>query len=67
MSTSVYVLTHEYSDKSGYQICGATENYVVAMAWHRGGSENHVYHVTLDHILDIAPASEGWPQWEGGR
>jgi len=46
----ILVLTHEYSDKSGFGICGVTRNMTVAMAWSCGGDENHVYALDIDVI-----------------
>lgn len=62
--SEVLILTHEYADKSGFQICGVTQNYTVARAWALGGNENHVYRVPLDQILAIHPNSDGWSEWE---
>ena len=58
----VYVLTHEYSDNSHFQICGITENGTVMLAWVQGGSENHAYKIPLDQIMPRHPNSEGWPE-----
>lgn len=43
-----FVLTHEYSDKSGFTICGVTATYAVAAAWYNANDENNVYAVTLE-------------------
>lgn len=59
--TGYFVLTYEYTDKSGFRICGVTQNYVVAMAWFRAGDEHNIYPVPADRIADF---SEGWPAWE---
>jgi hypothetical protein len=52
----ILVLTHEYSDKSGFSICGVTRNMAVAMAWCYGNFDNHVYALDMDVIF---PATAG--------
>jgi hypothetical protein len=49
-----FVLTHEYSDKSGFHICGVTKSFEVAVAWYRGNDENHIYGLESDEILPAA-------------
>lgn len=44
----VYVLTHEFSDKSGFHVCGVTDSNHVAMTWTRAGDENKVYACDLN-------------------
>ncbi len=34
----IYLLTKQYSDKSGFMICGATESKAIAQAFVSGGS-----------------------------
>jgi hypothetical protein len=59
----VYVLTHEYSDKSSFSICGVTEDVNIARTWIQGGPENHIYKIPLNQILPTHPRSNGWSEW----
>ena len=61
--TTIYVLTHEYSDKSRTQICGITMNETVAIAWSLAGDHTHAYKLPLDQIKPVHPDSEGWPEY----
>lgn len=48
---SWYVLTHEYSDKSAFHVCGLTDIPAVVDAWlSAGGGECHAYKVTPNII-----------------
>lgn len=61
--TEIFVLTHEYSDKSHFQICGVTGDFPVVYAWLAGGNENHAYRVPLNQIKYVHPSSDGWPEF----
>jgi hypothetical protein len=59
---SWYVLTHEYSDKSGFHVCGLTESPAVVDAWMSAGKgECKAYKVVPDVI---AKAHEGYKELE---
>jgi hypothetical protein len=57
----IFILTHEYSDKSGFKVCGITENPVVADAWRKADNsmQTKVYVGTLDKISE-----SGLPEWD---
>lgn len=60
---NVFVLTHEYSDKSGFAICGVTTNYAVANAWKAASDGNHkVYNVEMDNFKHFSVGWEPWPE-----
>ena len=44
----VYVLTFEYSDKSGFHVCGVTANRTVAATWYNANDDNYVYEIDID-------------------
>ena len=54
-----YILIHEYYDKSGFSIRGLTTNELVARAWDRGNTENHVY---VGRVDDIGDRFTRWPK-----
>lgn len=57
----VFVLTHQYPDKSGFSVCGVTMNEAVANAWAIGGrGENKIYRCTPDDIADWTTGHEVW-------
>lgn len=60
---TVYVLTHEYSDRSGFSICGVTEEIAVANAWYQANDETNVYEASVstspNHWME---GIEGWRQ-----
>jgi hypothetical protein len=58
----VYVLTHEYSDRSGFDVCGATELPIVADTWYKANDENNVY--TLDTNISAKRWTEGVKGWK---
>lgn len=64
----IYVMAHEYSDKSGLAVCGATEDSSVAVAWYRANDENNVYvlnpKVNVTHWME---GVKGWRQEERER
>lgn len=62
LANEVFILTHEYSDKSHFQICGVTQNDAVMLAWINGGEDTHAYKVPLEQILPTHPRSGGWPE-----
>ena len=51
---TLFVLTKEYSDKSGFHVCGVTDNPQLAAAWQIAGSdpETRVYKVQLNLVTD---------------
>lgn len=59
----IYVLTFEYSDKSGFYISGITTHKPVAQAWLAASQfgEHRVYRVG-DVIMT---AGSGYPKWDG--
>jgi len=57
----IYVLTHEYCDKSATHICGITDSTLVATAWYRANSENNVYALGLN--ADPAEFDQGRMGW----
>jgi hypothetical protein len=49
---TVFVLTHEYGDGSGFHICGVTSDQRLAHTWTAAGdSENHVYEIEKELIM----------------
>jgi hypothetical protein len=40
-----FVLTHEYSDRSAFSICGITDNHSIATTWFNANDENNVYEI----------------------
>ncbi len=65
----VYVLTHEYADKSGFHICGVTESSLVADTWFRANDENNIYEF---NEIDLPPQNwmtgvRGWAQQDMNR
>lgn len=62
--TEVFVLTHEYSDRSSFTICGVTESRLVAHTWINGSYDTHAYKVPIDQIMKAHPGSDGWPRWK---
>ena len=59
----IYVLTHEYSDKSGFSICGITENPKFAAAWADANDENNVYPIEeLDQTMHWMKGFDSWKQ-----
>jgi hypothetical protein len=60
----IFVLTHEYSDKSRFQICGATEDLIVVYTWLAGGESNHAYRIPVDQMKSVHPQSDGWPEFK---
>ena len=50
----IFVLTHEYSDHSGFTICGVSANRDLATAWYRANDENNVY------VFDEGEGVEFW-------
>lgn len=61
--SEVYVLTHEYSDKSAFYICGVTVHLDLAMAWINGGDDTHAYKIPFNKTLPRHPRSQGWPEF----
>lgn len=59
----VYVLTHEYSDRSRFQICGVTQSELVVQAWTGAGDNTYAYKITVDQIMAAHPSSGGWQRW----
>ena len=61
----VYVLTHAYSDKSAFNVCGVTETLDVATTWYRANNENDVFVCDLNkpptHPIN---ALKGWREIE---
>lgn len=52
---SWFILTHEYSDKSSFHVCGLTENPAVVDAWKSaGGSDCKAYKIVPDVLADAA-------------
>jgi len=62
--TEIYVLTHEYSDKSRFQICGVTQTLGIVYAWISGGDSNHAYRIPMDQIKAVHPMSDGWTEFK---
>lgn len=59
----VYILTHEYSDHSGFSICGMTESLQTAEAWFRASDETNVYPIDPKaEVLHYMEGIEGWTQ-----
>lgn len=56
----LYVLTHEYSDRSGFSICGITADYDVAIAWYRANDEANVYQIDYGQVNHWMSGSIGW-------
>jgi hypothetical protein len=57
----IYVLTHEYSDRSAFSICGVTENREIAEAWAHGNDENNIYPVpSMDETKNWMTGFAGW-------
>lgn len=44
----MYLLTFEYSDRSSFNVCGITDNELVADAWYHANDETNVYVVAMN-------------------
>lgn len=59
---NMFVLTHEYYDKSGFKVCGVTRSGAIASAWLAAGDGQHkVYRVASDVVKNY---SQGWEEWK---
>lgn len=58
----IYILTYEYSDKSGFKVCGVTDNYSVALAW-READNSQQTKVYVSNTWDRISGS-GLPEWD---
>jgi hypothetical protein len=58
----IYILTHEYSDKSGFDVCGATTSHVQAWTWLRANYENNVYQIQEN--ASPKPYDQGYEGWK---
>ncbi len=57
----VFVLTHAFSDNSGFHICGATTNYAMAETWFNANQENDIYAIDLEDAQTTwNDAISGW-------
>jgi hypothetical protein len=61
----IYVLIHEYSDRSAFKVCGITEDRSVAKAWFHAGRaadnrETSVYEIPMANIF----ATSGYTKWD---
>lgn len=55
----IYVLTHEYLDRSGFTVGGITENLVVAIAWSAVSPECHYYVGDTEDAPSLAGLERG--------
>jgi hypothetical protein len=57
----IFVLVHAYYDRSGFNVCGVTDDSAVAKAWYQANDENDIYEVELNTL----PAcwNEGLKGW----
>lgn len=60
-----YILTHEYSDRSGFTICGVTELRKMAECWFNANDENNVYFIQDESI--VKHWMEGYESWKGSN
>jgi hypothetical protein len=63
----IYVLIHEYSDRSAFKVCGVTEDRNMAKAWFHAGTamhsrETNVYEVPTVNVFD----TDGYKKWDVG-
>lgn len=64
----IYVLTHEYPDKSSFEICGATDSALVAKTWYTASDETNVYEISLNCVPENWMAGlNGWRQVDEKR
>lgn len=63
----VFVLTHEYFDKSAFRVCGVTLNYEVALAWFKANDENDVYDCEPGKIVSALEGRAGWRSRERAK
>ena len=57
----IYVLTHEYLDKSAFHICGVAENRDVADAWANANNDNNVYPIsTVNQTKNWMTGFDSW-------
>ncbi len=61
----IYVLTHEYSDKSGFAICGVTQHPELALAWKNANDENKVY--PIPQLDETRGWMNGFPEMEKAK
>lgn len=59
----IFILTYEYSDKSGFKVCGVTQNPVVATAWREANMNSGENHVRVVNALDVI-VGIGLPDWD---
>ena len=59
----IYVLTHEYFDRSAFTVCGVTEKHTFALAWSNANDENNVYAIEeLDKTRNWMQGFDSWKQ-----
>jgi hypothetical protein len=61
----IYVLTHEYPDRSAFSVCGATKVRQVAEAWYNSSDETNIYPLDDEHsAVRWMEGIKGWRQLE---